>query len=140
MWSRFAFCVGAAMVIGFAKSGDLLLTAKVVAWLTPIFLLASYFSSKKGVASTRGERVIAYGWLTIRRFFCFAGAALFFAAALSVTVLEPLTTDLLIGAIGVVALSVFLVWFGMYGEERHGHIKRMERYDLGKSKDVDGNH
>jgi hypothetical protein len=134
MWLRFALFSIAAMVVGFVKTGDLSLTTKVIAWLSPIFLLASYFSSRKGVVATRGEQLTAYAWLTLRRLLCFTGAALFFAAAVTTLVIGPLDMARLLGAIAIGGLSVFLIWFGIYGEERHSHRKRMARYDLGETK------
>jgi uncharacterized membrane protein len=129
MWSRFTLFVMAAMAIGFAKTGDLALTSKVVAWLSPIFLLASYFSSRLGAVATRSEKLVAYGWLAVRRFFCFAGAVLFFAVAVTTVVVGPLELDRLVGAAGLGALSVYLAWAGIFGEGRDSHHKRMARYD-----------
>ncbi len=136
MWPRFALFVVAAMVIGFAKTGDLTVTSKVVAWLSPLFLLAGYFSSRQRDVATRAEKLVAYGWLAVRRLFCFTGAALIFAATVTTMVVGPLELDRLVGAVVLGALSVFLAWFGMYGEGRDGHRKRMARYDPARLKET----
>ncbi|MDO8374627.1 MAG: hypothetical protein Q7T39_22080 [Polaromonas sp.] len=132
MWLRFVFLAVAAMAIGYVKTGDLSLTTKVVAWLSPIFLLASYFLFRQGTVATRGERLVAYGWLSVRRLLCFTGAALFFAAAVTTVVVGPFEMDKLIGVVGLGALSVFLTWVGIYGEGRDSHRKRMARYEESK--------
>lgn len=136
MWLRFALFVAAAMVIGFVKTGDLALTTKVVAWLSPIFLVAGYFSSRQRAVATRGEKLVAYGWLAVRRLFCFTGSALFLAAAFTTVVVGPLELGRLVGAAGLGALSVFLAWSGMYGEGRDSHRKRMARYDPARIKEA----
>lgn len=129
MWPRFTFLAAVALVIGFLKTEDLAFAAKVVAWLSPIFLLASYFSSRPRAAPTRGEKLVAYGWLAVRRLFCFAGAALFLVAAVTTVIGGSPDLGRFIGAAGLGALSVFLAWSGVYGEGRDSHRKRMARYD-----------
>jgi hypothetical protein len=129
MWSRFAFFVVAAMAIGFAKTDDLALTSKVVAWLSPLLLLVGYSSISQSAVATRGEKLVAYGWLAVRRVMSFTGAALFFTAAVNTMVVGPLALGRLVGAAGLGALSVLLAWFGVYGEGRDSHRKRVARYD-----------
>jgi hypothetical protein len=128
MWLRFTLLFFAAIAIGFAKSGDLSLTVRVVLWISPILLLASYFFSRQGATANRGERLTAYGWLVIRLFFCFTGAVLLFVAGVVTVVTAPLDVKRVIGVIGLCALSAFLIWSGMYGESRSSHRKRMARY------------
>ena len=136
MWVRFAIYVVVAMVIGVAKTGDLALASKVVAWLSPLFLLTSYFSFNQRSAVARGEKLVAYGWLAVRRLICFTGAALIFTAAVTTGVDGPFELSRLAGAIGLGAISVLLAWFGVYGEGRDSHRKRMARYDSARLKET----
>lgn len=123
-----------------SNTGSIHTSMVIAAWITPLVLFASYFSSRRSRAPTQVERVLAKCWLAVRRTVCFTGAGLFGAAAvfgLYASFIEGSGLGLY-GAVFCLLLAGVCTWWGVYGtghrrtmgDDRSTHEERKRRYGL----------